>query len=178
MRGRRAASLLALAIGLALIGGVPSTAAGVPDANTIHVSCIDWFLSAGHQEHIHVELYLEDASGGPVVGATVRFTTSYDTHDGSGPRVYATNTDVTRDRPGKNRGRGCAIEPRPTSGVTGWFCCAGAAKWSGEDPPGQRACPAGFFTVQVLSVDPPPGSNLVWDGITPANGREFSPTHG
>ena len=137
------------------------------------VTCIDWFLSGRHQDHIHVELYVEDSFGDPVMGATVTFETSYDTHDGSGPLVYATSTGETRDRPGKNRGRGCA-DPKPISGSTGWYWCSGAAKWSGEEPPGKRACPCGFFSVKVLRVDPPPGTNLAWDGITPPKGREFS----
>ncbi len=175
-KGRRWAAAFAVAIGLASIG-LPSASADDPAPTRISVSCIDWFLSGGHQDHIHVELYVEDSIGQPVVGATVVFETSYDMHDGGGPVVYATNTGETRDRPGKNRGRGCAVDPRPTSGSTGWYCCSGAAKWSGEEPPGKRACPSGFFTVKVLRVNGPAGTNLVWDGITPPNGREFSATH-
>jgi hypothetical protein len=57
-----------------VIGG-PSDAGIRSDTITMSVTCIDWFLSGGHQDHIHVELYLEDAFGDPVVGSTVRFET-------------------------------------------------------------------------------------------------------
>ena len=170
---RRLAATFALLMGIAMIGA--PTASAAPDE--ISISCIDWFFSGGHQDHIHVELYLVDRTGRPVVGATVRFTTSYDAHDGNPPVVYATNTGDTRDKPGKNRGKGCPGGIAPRSGSTGFFCCAGAAMWSGETPPGKRACPAGLYTVNVQSITAPPGSNLVWDGVTPANGVEFSPSH-
>jgi hypothetical protein len=61
--------------------------------------------------------------------------------------------------------------------MTGFYCCAGAAKWSGEVQPCKRACPSGFYRVEMLGVDPPPGANLVWDGIMPPNGREFTASH-
>jgi len=138
------------------------------------VACIDWFLTGGHQDHIHVEIHFEDEAGDPVVGAIVTFEASYDTHDGTGPYVYQTNTSTTLDDAGKNKGEGC-VDPTG-SGVTRWFCCTGAGKWNGEIP-GKRACPAGFFSAEVLSVTPTAGSNLVWDGVTPPNGREFFPSH-
>ncbi len=148
---------------------------GSGDPIGMSVTCVDWFLSGGHEDHIHVEAFIEDELGNPVVGATVTFEASYDQHDGAGPFVYQTNTSTTLDDAGKNKGAGCA-EPTEDSGVTFWFCCTGAGKWNGEIP-GKRACPAGFYHAEVLSVAPPPGTNLVWDGVTPPNGREFSPDH-
>ena len=52
------------------------------------------------------------------------------------------------------------------SGVTEWFCCIGAGKFDGEIP-GKRSCPAGEYSVEILSAEPPPGTALVWDGLTP-----------
>lgn len=72
---RRLAATFALVMGIAMIGA--PTASATPDE--ISISCIDWFFSGGHQDHIHVELYLVDA------------------HDGNAPVVYATNTGDTRD---------------------------------------------------------------------------------
>lgn len=176
MKGTRLVSVGMMAVSLLLL--VPGTISAVPKGeagdSTMSVTCIDWFLGGGHQDHIHVELHVEDAAGNGVIGATVTFANSYDRHDGTEPYVYQTPTSTTTKTDGKNHGAGCA-DPSG-SGVTSWFCCIGAGKHDGETP-GKRACPAGFYSTQVLSVTPPEGSDLVWDGVTPPNGREFFPSH-
>jgi hypothetical protein len=167
-----------VSICILLISGllwVPGPAsAGKETPTKMSIACIDWFLGGGHRDHIHVEIHVEDASGNGVIGATVQFANSYDRHDGTEPFVYQTPTSTTTKSAGKVKGAGCA-DPSG-SGVTGWFCCIGAGKHDG-DIPGKRACPAGFYSTRVLSVTPPAGSSLVWDGVTPPNGKEFAPSH-
>jgi len=170
-RGVRVATvggLLVLALGVMPIAPMGAAA----KTTVMRVTCLDWFLHAGQKQHIHVEAHMQDSTGQPVVGATVTFTTSFDRHDGTGPHVYATNTGTTTDNAGKNRGAGC---PAGTGGsaTTGFFCCIGAGKWNGEIP-GKRSCPAGFYHADVITVTPPPGSSLAWDGVTPVNGMEFA----
>ena len=131
------------------------------------VVCIDWFLTGGQQQHIHLETHVEDQFGNPVIGAVVTFTGERD------GQVYQTNVSATYNNDGKADGAGCSD---PTgSGVSDWFCCIGAGKWDG-DIPGGRSCDPGFYSSQVLSVDPPLGTSLVWDGVTPDNGRPFQPS--
>ena len=133
----------------------------VRDLVAMSVVCIDWFFSGPRDEHIHTEVHVEDESGNPVIGAVVTWEAAYDGF------VYQTNTSATLDVDGKVNGAGCSD---PTgSGVTDWFCCIGAGKFDG-DIPGKRSCPSGFYSARVLSVDPPGGTSLVWDGVTPSNG--------
>lgn len=124
------------------------------------VPCIDWFITAGHGEHIHNELHVEDEDGFAVLGAEVTYTTSFDGD------VFQTNVSATTKTAGHNHGAGC-VEPTG-EGVTGWFCCIGAGKFdAGGEVPGKRSCPAGEYRVEILSVTSPPGTTLVWDGATP-----------
>jgi hypothetical protein len=126
------------------------------------VACIDWFRSGPRDEHVHTEVHIEDENGNAIVGATVTWTAENDTVG-----VYQTNVSATYDNDGHANGAGCV---NPTgSGVTDWFCCIGAGKWDGEEPPGKRACNSGFYTAVILDVAPPPSSNMVWDGVSPAN---------
>jgi hypothetical protein len=124
------------------------------------VTCIDWFITAGHGEHIHNELHVEDEFGDAVLGATVTYTNAWNGD------VFQTNVSATTKTAGHNRGEGCS---EPTGdGVTGWFCCIGAGKFdAGGEVPGKRSCPAGEYTAAIVSVEPPPGTTLVWDGESP-----------
>jgi len=38
---------------------------------SMSVSCIDWFITAGHGEHIHNELHVEDEFGNAILGAQI-----------------------------------------------------------------------------------------------------------
>lgn len=139
----------------------------VRDLVAMSVVCVDWFFSGPRDEHIHTEAHVEDQFGNPVIGAVVTWEAAYDGF------VYQTNTSSSRDIDGKAHGAGCIA---PTgSGVTDWFCCIGAGKWDGEIP-GRRSCPSGFYSGRVLSVDPPVGTSLVWDGVTPENGLQHDTT--
>lgn len=82
---------------------------------------------------------------------------------------------TTTTKSGKNKSRGC-VPGTGGPGTNGWSCCIGAGKYSGEIP-GKRACPGGFYQAVVTNVVPPEGSDMVWDGLTPPNGVEFSPSH-
>lgn len=130
------------------------------------VVCIDWFITGGVDQHIHNELHLEDEFGDAVLGAAITYTTAFD------GEVFQTNPATTSKTAGHNRGEGCS-EPAG-EGVTGWYCCIGAGKFdAGGEIPGKRSCPAGEYHVEVLSVEPPPGTNLVWDGVEPGGDTVF-----
>ena len=48
----------------------------VAPLEAMSVVCIDWFLTAGHEVHIHNEMHVEDESGSPVIGARVSWANS------------------------------------------------------------------------------------------------------
>lgn len=139
-----------------------NASAAIGLGGTMTVACIDWFRSGPQDEHVHTEVHVEDEYGNAVVGAVVTWTAENDTVG-----VYQTNVSATGDHDGHADGAGCA-DPSG-SGVTDWFCCIGAGKWDGEEPPGKRACNEGFYTAVILDVVAPPATNMVWDGTTPAN---------
>jgi hypothetical protein len=128
------------------------------------VSCIDWFITAGHEEHIHNELHVVDTSGDAVLGAIVTYTNA------ANGIVWQTNVSTTSKTAGKAKGATCS-DPQG-EGVTGWFCCIGAHEPDGSLP-GKRSCPGGEYKATLLSVEPPPGTALVWDGVTPPNDTVF-----
>jgi hypothetical protein len=123
------------------------------------VSCISWFVSGPADEHVHTEVHVEDENGDAVIGATVIWEAENDTVG-----IYQTNVSVTYDNDGHAAGENCA-NPVSGSGVTGWFCCIGAAKFDGETPPGKRACNEGTYTARILDVTAPPFTNMVWDDV-------------
>jgi hypothetical protein len=131
---------------------------------TISIVCLDWYLTAGHDEHIHVEGFLQDHDGNPVIGAAVTLRNSVDTGDEL--REWQLKTSTTFKYAGYNHGESCPLPVARASGATGQFCCIGLGA---QEP----FCPSGFYESSVLSVEPPSGSNAVWDGVTPENGRVF-----
>jgi hypothetical protein len=171
-RTKRAIGAFAAAVLAPLVAHAPVAAAVEPV--TISITCIDWFLTAGHQEHIHIEIHMKDQYGNGVTGVQVTFDASYDKLDGSEPFVYLQDvTTTTSKKVGRNKGRGCAPgTASPTT--TSWFCCIGAGGSDGEIP-GKRACPAGWYEAVITNVVPPDG--MVWDGIVPTNGVLFKPSH-
>ena len=138
----------------------------VAPLEAMSVVCIDWFLTTGQEVHIHTEMHVEDSSGNPVIGARVSWESSRD------GEVYQTPSSATTNKKGRNSGGGC-ISPAG-SGVTDWFCCIGGGTGQGG-PDGKKACEGGEYRADIVSVESPPGTTLVWDGDTPANTRFFDP---
>lgn len=135
---------------------------------TMSVVCLDWYLTAGHEEHIHVEAFVQDQDGNAVVGAAVTLRNTVDT--GEELREWQLKTSTTFDYLGYNHGESCPLSVAKASGASGQFCCIGLGA---QEP----FCPTGLYQSEVLSVEPPAGSNMVWDGVTPTNGRDFISTH-
>ena len=119
------------------------------------VVCLDWYETGGSGDHIHVEAFVQDQGGNRVVGAMV---TLENTVDGV---VYQLMTSTTNKYKGYNHGESCPLSVAQASGATGQYCCVGSS------------CASGLYESLVLAVDPPAGSNLVWDGATPPNGYNF-----
>jgi len=130
---------------------------------TLTVVCIDWYLTTGPDHHIHVEGFVQDENGDAVEGAAVMLE---NTVDGEVYQMYSTTTFKYA---GYNHGDSCPLAVAKASGATGQFCCIGLGA---QEP----FCPSGLYESEVLSVQAPPGSNAVWDGVSPDNGREFTLT--
>jgi len=131
---------------------------------SIHIVCVAWYLTTGPDNHIHVEAFLQDENGDPVIGAAVSWESFVD-----GRKWYDYST-TTFKYAGYNHGESCPISVARESGATGQNCCVGNA----TDPPDDsRSCEPGWYEIDVISVTAPPGSDRVWDGVTPDNGREF-----
>jgi hypothetical protein len=135
---------------------------------TMTVVCLDWYLTAGHEEHIHVEAFVQDQDGNAVVGAAVTLRNTVDT--GEELREWQLKTSTTFDYLGYNHGASCPLSEAKASGASGQFCCIGLGA---QEP----FCPTGHYQSEVLSVEPPEGSNIAWDGVTPDNGRHFISAH-
>ena len=133
---------------------------------TLSVVCLDWYITTGTDNHVHVEGYVQDEDGNAVSGALV---TLENTVDGE---VYQIYNSTTFKYAGYNHGESCPIEVAKASGPTGQACCIGAAVDEGGDT-GSRNCPAGLYESLVLSVQAPAGSDRKWDGNTPANSIQF-----
>jgi hypothetical protein len=131
---------------------------------TISIVCIDWYLTTGPDNHIHAEGFLQDENGDPVIGAAVNWEAKVD------GRVWYDYNTTTFKYAGYNHGTSCPLAVARASGATGQNCCIGNA----TDPPDDsRSCESGWYEADVIAVTAPPGSDRRWDGITPANGREF-----
>jgi hypothetical protein len=144
---------------------VPMTTATVlmgPNAvsassDQLRVVCADWFYTNRNQ--VHVVMHVEDAEGNGVVGAKVTVENSVDAHDGRGSVVNTTRTSTTvaeYNFSGMNHESSCV---NPSTTTTGALCCTLG-----------KLCPEGYFSTRVISVTPPEGSGLVWDGVSPPNG--------
>jgi hypothetical protein len=131
---------------------------------TISIVCIDWYLTAGHDNHIHAEAFLQDQNGDPYIGAAVTMRNTVDT--GDEVREWQLKTSTTFKYAGYNHGESCPISLAKESGATGQFCCVGL----GAHEP---FCPTGDYEAEVLSVQPGTGSNAVWDGNFPTNKTFF-----
>ena len=90
---------------------------------------------------------------------------------GTEVREWQLKTSVTFKYAGYSHGESCEPDGiERESGATGQFCCIGLG-------PQEPFCPSGFYQADVLSVEPPAGSNAVWDGVIPENGRQFIMDH-
>ena len=131
---------------------------------TLSVVCLDWYLTTGVDQHIHVEGFVQDENGDPVIGAAVTLENTVD------DAVYQIYNTTTFKYAGYNHGESCPIEVAKASGATGQACCIGSA----TDPPDDSSsCFPGLYEALVLSVQPPAGSDRRWDGVTPPNSRQF-----
>jgi hypothetical protein len=178
MRGRIARRSIGTVAAAALVmlplgAPAPFAAAAKPDKIVVSVTCVDWFLTGGQDQHIHIEFHVKDQDGNGVEGVQVMFDASYDRQDGTAPFVYLQDkTATTTKKVGRNKGLGCVVgTASPTT--TDWFCCIGAGMFDGEIP-GKRSCPAGLYEAVINNVVPPQG--MVWDHITPDNGVQFTPS--
>ena len=133
---------------------------------TLSVVCLDWYLTTGEDNHIHVEGFVQDENGNSVEGARV---TLDNTVDGESYQIYNSTTFMYA---GYNHGESCPIEVAKASGATGQACCIGAAVDEGGNT-GSRNCPLGLYESLVLDVQAPAGSDRKWDGVTPANSFQF-----
>lgn len=133
---------------------------------TLSVVCLDWYITTGTNNHVHVEAFVQDENGDAVSGAPVTLENSVD------GEIYQIYNSTTFKYAGYNHGDSCPIEVAMASGPTGQACCIGAAVDEGGDT-GARSCPAGLYESLVLSVQAPPGSDRKWDGVTPANSIQF-----
>lgn len=130
---------------------------------SMSIVCLDWYLTTGNGQHVHVEAFVQDEAGNPVIGAIVTMENTRDDGAGSAPVVYQTKSSTTFKYAGYNHGESCPIEVAKASGATGQYCCVG-----NED-----FCPAGRYEALVLSVEAPVGSDRKWDGVTPPNSIDF-----
>jgi hypothetical protein len=128
----------------------------------ISVVCIDWYLTAGHDNHIHAEAYLQYENGDPVIGATVVMGVTVDTGLKKDSREWLVMASSTGAYKGYNHGESCPLSVAKKSGATDQYCCIGL----GAHEP---FCPTGNYEAEVLSVQAPTGSNAVWDGKIPKN---------
>jgi len=132
---------------------------------TLSVVCLDWYLTTGGGQHIHVEAFVQDENGDPVIGAPL---TLENTVDGE---VYQIYNSTTFKYAGYNHGESCPIQVAQASGASGQACCIGASGDQGST--GSKSCQTGLYESLVLSIEAPPGSNRKWDGVTPPNGYQF-----
>ena len=133
----------------------------------ISVVCIDWYLTAGHENHIHAEAYLQYENGDPVVGATVIMSTTVRPTLKGEPREWLLMASATGTYRGYNHGESCPLSVAKKSGATDQYCCIGLGA---REP----FCPSGFYEAEVLSVQPAAGSSAVWDGKIPDNITYFN----
>ncbi len=133
----------------------------------ISVVCIDWYLTAGHENHIHAEAYLQYDNGDPVIGATVEMRTTVDTAVSGDKQEWLKMSSSTGPYRGYNHGESCPLSVAKKSGATDQYCCIGLGA---QEP----FCPTGDYEAEVLSVQPPAGSSAVWDGKFPRNLTYFN----
>ena len=132
-------SLPAMAMGRGGSGGSGGGAGGT----MLHVSCIEWAATGGKGQHIHVQAFVENENGTPVVGAEVSMSVRRNGVE------YKTVGGPTTTYDGLDGGVNCPGGP-PGSGITADFC----ENWADT----------GYYDVEVLSVTM---DGMTWDGVQP-----------
>ena len=136
-------ALPVLAMGKGCMGGTGGAA-----GTTLHVPCIEWAETAAGR-HIHVQAFVVDENGAPVLDAVVSMSARQDGVE------YGVVGGPTEAYGGLDGGVNCPGGPPPES-ITRDFCV--------------NSAPAGFYDAVVLSVTK---DGYSWDGSTPANGVDF-----
>lgn len=124
-------------------GGTGGTAGG-----PLTVTCIEWAHTGGRNQHIHVQAFVADENGTPVLDAVVSMSAR---RDGTEYNVVG---GPTENYAGLDGGVDCPGGP-PGTGVTRDFCVNKAT--------------TGYYDAVVLSVTK---DGYTWDGSTPANGKD------
>jgi hypothetical protein len=114
------------------------------------VPCIEWALTGGRGQHIHVQAFVQNELGEPVLDAVVSMSAR---RDGTEYNVVG---GATGSYDGLDGGVDCPGGP-PGSGITSDFCV--------------NSAPVGYYDAVVLSVTKE-GCGA-WDGVTPPNGNDF-----
>ena len=118
----------------------------VTEGGILTVSCIEWAKTGGRDQHIHVQAFVADQDGNPVLGAEVSMSAMKDGVE------YAVVGGPTENYAGLDGGEECPGGP-PGTGVTRDFCVNKAE--------------SGYYDVVVLSVTK---DGYVWDGVPIENG--------
>ena len=118
------------------------------DGTVLTVSCIEWAATGGRDQHIHVQAFVSDENGDPVLGAEVSMKAMKDGVE------YNIVGGPTENFAGLEGGVDCPDGP-PGTGVTRDFCV--------------NKADTGFYDVEVLSVSK---EGYTWDGETPDNGYD------
>lgn len=163
MNKKRASAFLGmLTISIVLIVGfaIPAFAMGKPGGSggsggggggsggtggaggVLSVSCIEWATTGGREQHLHVQAFVADQNGNPVLDADVQMIRTR--NGGEDTQVGG----VTGSYAGLDGGVHCPDGP-PGTGVTADFCI--------------NSAPAGFYEAEVISVTL---DGYTWDGVS------------
>jgi hypothetical protein len=146
--GFSAMMCVTLAIPVLAMGPAPPPPA--QNCETLVVPCIEWALTGGRGQHIHVQAFVQNELGEPVLDAVVSMSAR---RDGAEYNVVGGSTG---SYDGLDGGVDCPGGP-PGSGITSDFCV--------------NSAPVGFYDAVVLSVTKEGCGD--WDGVTPSNGNDF-----
>ena len=116
-----------------------------PGSGTLSVSCIEWAATGGRDQHIHVQAFVSDQDGVPILDAVVTMSARKDGEE------YNVVGGPTESYGGLDGGVDCPNGP-PGTGATRDFCVNKAE--------------TGHYDVVVLSVTK---EGYDWDGNTPVN---------
>ena len=155
--GVRISLLLGFAVAISVMFALPSLGMGPKpppppqSCEDLIVPCIEWATTSGNPpKNIHVQAFVENELGEPVLDAVVSMSARQDGVE------YAVVGGPTENYGGLDGGVDCPGGP-PGSGITRDFCV--------------NSAPTAFYDAVVLSVTKE-GCGP-WDGKTPPNGKDF-----